>query len=78
MARLTTWSNGQETVLPDTIPGIRAALPQERRGDFDRAVAGASVNELHAVLRHWLFELAEDDQERELTEQLRERERHAS
>jgi hypothetical protein len=77
MARLTTWSNGREIELPGTIPGIRAALPEVRRGDFDRAVAEASVEEVQAVLRHWLFELAEDDQERELTAQLRERERHA-
>jgi hypothetical protein len=73
VARLTTWSGGREIELPDTIPGIRAALPAGRRGDFDQAVAEASVNDLHAVVRHWLFELAEDDQERELTAQLRER-----
>lgn len=73
MARLTTWSNGQEIELPDTIPGIRAALPEERRGDFDQALAEAEVGAVDAVLRHWLFELAEDDQERELTAQLRER-----
>ncbi|CAM5291817.1 hypothetical protein GCM10010329_80950 [Streptomyces spiroverticillatus] len=77
MARLTTWSGGREIDLPDTIPGIRAALPPDRRGAFDLALAEAGVDEVPAVLRHWLLELAEDDEERELTEQLRERERHA-
>lgn len=75
---LKTISNGQEIELPSTIPGIRAALPEHRRTEFDQAVNEADVHGIHAVLRHWILELAEDESERTITAQLRERERHVA
>ncbi|MFI6644774.1 hypothetical protein [Streptomyces sp. NPDC050504] len=75
---LKTISNGREIELPSTIPGIRAALPEHRRAEFDRAVNEADVHEIHGVLRHWILELAEDESERAITARLRERERRVA
>ncbi|MFD7015336.1 hypothetical protein [Streptomyces sp. NPDC059928] len=50
---LRTFSNGREVEVPATIPGIREALPEGRRPDFDRAIAAADVHTIHSVMRHW-------------------------
>ncbi|MFE2046408.1 hypothetical protein ACFXAZ_36940 [Streptomyces sp. NPDC059477] len=55
-----TWVNGREVDVPNTIPTIRDALPQERRADFDQAVDTAGVHEIHAVMRHWMLEAIPD------------------
>ncbi|MGW2866436.1 hypothetical protein [Streptomyces sp. NPDC001205] len=75
---LRTFSNGREVEVPATLPGIREALPEERRADFDAAVAKADVHTIHAVMRHWILELVEDDEERAVVSRLRSREGRAA
>jgi anti-sigma regulatory factor (Ser/Thr protein kinase) len=48
--------NGVEVEVPNSIPGIRATLPEERREEFDRAVNEAGVNDIRAVMQHWMLE----------------------
>ncbi|MGW0820080.1 hypothetical protein [Streptomyces sp. NPDC002845] len=48
--------NGVETEVPNSIPAIRAALPEGRQEEFDRAINGAGVHDIHAVMRHWMLE----------------------
>ncbi|WUW13700.1 hypothetical protein OG707_14505 [Streptomyces sp. NBC_01465] len=57
---LKTMVDGVEVEVPNTIPGIRAALPEERREEFVRAINSAGVHEIHAVMRHWMFEVVPD------------------
>ncbi|MEV1009142.1 hypothetical protein [Streptomyces sp. NPDC049881] len=57
---MKTWVDGREVEVPNSIPDIRAALPEERRAEFDRAVGEAGVHEIHAVMRHWMFEAVPD------------------
>ncbi|WP_063806766.1 ATP-binding protein [Streptomyces regalis] len=45
-----------EVEVPDSIPDICAALPEGRREEFDQAINGAGVQEIHAVMRHWMLE----------------------
>ncbi|MFH8620224.1 hypothetical protein ACH4E8_34805 [Streptomyces sp. NPDC017979] len=60
--RLRTWVDGREVDVPSTIPAIRDALPAELRAEFDLAVNTAGVHEIHAVVRHWMFEAVPDPQ----------------
>ncbi|MEU6992544.1 hypothetical protein ABZ953_18040 [Streptomyces sp. NPDC046465] len=57
---LKTLVDGVEVDVPNTIPDIRAALPEGRRAEFDRAINGAGVDEIHAVMRHWMLEAVPD------------------
>ncbi|MEV1011346.1 hypothetical protein [Streptomyces sp. NPDC049881] len=42
--------------LPSTIDGIRAALPAQRRHEFDAVVGSTPGDRLHRVLAHWALE----------------------
>lgn len=53
---LTTFVNGVEVEVPNSLPDIRAALPEERREEFDRAINEAGVHDVHAVMRHWMLQ----------------------
>lgn len=57
---LKTFVSGVEVEVPNSIPDIRAALPEERRAEFDRAVGEAGVHDIHAVMRHWMLEAVPD------------------
>ncbi|WP_153535663.1 hypothetical protein [Streptomyces sp. RB17] len=67
---LKTFVNGIEVEVPNSIPDIRAALPEERREEFDRAVNDAGVHEIHAVMRHWMLEAVPDPEAEALLERL--------
>jgi hypothetical protein len=51
---LKTFIGGKEIELPSTIPGIRAALPEDRREAFDRSVNETSIFDLPTVRPGWL------------------------
>ncbi|MCX3061559.1 hypothetical protein [Streptomyces beihaiensis] len=55
-----TLVGGVEVDVPNSIPAIRAALPATRRTEFDKAINGAGVDEIHAVMRHWMLEAVPD------------------
>ncbi len=55
-----TYLDGESVALPRTVNGVRAALPPERRGEFDRAVGEAPAEELFAVVGHWAIETRPD------------------
>ncbi|MHB9861873.1 hypothetical protein [Streptomyces sp. YIM S03343] len=57
---LRTFVDGAEVDVPNSIPDIRAALPEERREDFDHAINEAGVHDIHAVMRHWMLEAVPD------------------
>lgn len=57
---VTTWISGQETQMAATIPGVRAALPQERRADFDQDINAATFATIATVLGHWMLEAYPD------------------
>lgn len=67
---LKTFVNGVEVEVPNSIPDIRAALPERRRGEFDRAMNEAGVHEIHAVMRHWMLEAVPDPEAEALLERL--------
>ena len=47
-----TWLRGEEIELPASINGIRAALPPERRAEFDQEVGTAAAGDLKLLLGH--------------------------
>ncbi|MFF1299888.1 MULTISPECIES: hypothetical protein [unclassified Streptomyces] len=57
---LKTFVNGVEVEVPNSIPDIRVALPEDRREEFDRAINAAGVHDIHAVMRHWMLEAVPD------------------
>lgn len=57
-----TFIGGREVELPGTIPGIRAALPKERRAAFDEAVNETNILDLPTVLGGWLMDAFPDPQ----------------
>ncbi|WP_425247543.1 hypothetical protein [Streptomyces sp. NEAU-NA10] len=59
---LKTFVDGVEVEVPNSIPAIRAALPERRREDFDRAISEAGVHEIHGVMRHWMLEAVPDSE----------------
>jgi anti-sigma regulatory factor (Ser/Thr protein kinase) len=67
---LKTFAGGVEVEVPDNIPDIRAALPEERREEFDRAINEAGVHDIHAVMRHWMLEAVPDPEADVLLERL--------
>lgn len=63
-----THVRGQAVVLPDTLDGIRAALPEERRAEFDKII-GATP--LHQIAQVAIFDFAmPEDAHRESDEQM--------
>lgn len=67
---LKAFVNGVEVEVPNSIPDIRAALPEERREDFDGAINEAGVHDIHAVMRHWMLEAVLDPEAEALLERL--------
>ncbi|WP_406177701.1 hypothetical protein [Streptomyces sp. NBC_00996] len=67
---LKTLVGGVEVEVPNSIPDIRAALPVERREEFDRAINEAGVHDIHAVMRHWMLEAVPDREADALLERL--------
>ena len=67
---LKTFVGGVEVEVPNSIPGIRAALPEDRREEFDRAINEAGVRDIHAVMRHWMLEAVPDPEVDALLERL--------
>jgi anti-sigma regulatory factor (Ser/Thr protein kinase) len=59
---LKTFVDGVEVDVPNSIPDIRAALPEERRAEFDAAINEAGVHDIHAEAL--LERLAADEAER--------------
>lgn len=57
---LQTAVDGVEIEVPNSIFALRAALPERRREEFDREINSAGVHEIHAVMRHWMFEAVPD------------------
>ncbi|MFH8485429.1 MULTISPECIES: hypothetical protein [Streptomyces] len=57
---LRTVVDGVEVEVPNSIPAIREALPERRREEFDQEINSAGVHEIHAVMRHWMFEAVPD------------------
>ncbi|MCX5397945.1 MULTISPECIES: hypothetical protein [unclassified Streptomyces] len=67
---LKTFVGGTEVEVPNSIPAIRAALPDERRDEFDRAVNEAGVHQIHAVMRHWMLEAVPDPEAERILDRL--------
>lgn len=67
---LKTFVNGVEVEVPNSIPDIRAALAEERREEFDRAINEAGVHDIHSVMRHWMLEAVPDPEAEALLERL--------
>lgn len=67
---LKTFVNGVEVEVPNSIPDIRAALPEKRREEFDRAIGEAGVQDIHAVMRHWMLEAVPDPEAEALLQRL--------
>ena len=67
---LKTFVNGVEVEVPNSIPCIRAALPEERREEFDQAINEAGVHDIHAVMRHWMLEAVPDPEAEALLQRL--------
>jgi hypothetical protein len=67
---LKTFVAGVEVEVPNSIPDIRAALPDERREEFDRAINEAGVQDIHTVMRHWMLEAVPDPEADALLERL--------
>lgn len=57
---LRTVVDGVDLEVPNSIPAIRAALAEDRHTEFDREINSAGVHEIHAVMRHWMFEAVPD------------------
>ncbi|MER7046336.1 hypothetical protein [Streptomyces jumonjinensis] len=58
---LTTMVRGRPVRLPNTLAEIRAALPEERRGEFDQVI-GDTPLELVRMVAIMEFALPEDAQ----------------
>lgn len=67
---LKTVVDGVEVEVPNSIPAIRAALAEGRREEFDREINSAGVHEIHAVMRHWMFEAVPDPRADAIMERL--------
>ncbi|MDF6043936.1 hypothetical protein LRD69_17720 [Streptomyces sp. JH14] len=67
---LKTFVGGTEVDVPNSIPDIRAALPEERRAEFERAINEAGVHEIQAVMRHWMLEAVPDPEAERILERL--------
>lgn len=67
---LKTFVGGAEVEVPNSIPAIRAALPAERREEFDHAINEAGFHEIQAVMRHWMLESVPDPEAERILERL--------
>jgi hypothetical protein len=67
---LKTFVGGAEVDVPNSIPDIRATLPEERRAEFDRAINDAGVSEIQAVMRHWMLEAVPDPEAEKILDRL--------
>ncbi|MFD3485000.1 hypothetical protein [Streptomyces sp. NPDC058665] len=67
-----TMHDGERVEVPATIGGIRAALPEERRAQFDAEIDAANIEELYNVVRRWIVELASFPEDEDIFAQLRE------
>ncbi|MER8085856.1 hypothetical protein ACFTXM_22515 [Streptomyces sp. NPDC056930] len=67
---LKTYVGGAEVDVPNSIPDIRATLPEERREEFDRAINDAGVSEIQAVMRHWMLEAVPDPEAEKILDRL--------
>jgi len=67
---LKTFVGGAEVDVPNSIPAIRAALPEDRREEFDRAINDAGVGEIQAVMRHWMLEAVPDPEAEKILDRL--------
>lgn len=67
-----TMHNEERVEVPATIGGIRAALPEGRRAQFDAEIDAANVDDLYNVVRRWIVELASFPEDEEIFTQLRE------
>lgn len=67
---LKTFVDGVEVEVPNSIPAIRAALPEDRRAEFDHAINEAGVHDIHAVMRHWMLEAVPDPAAEAMLERL--------
>ncbi|MFB8031476.1 hypothetical protein ACFC5Z_00675 [Streptomyces sp. NPDC056004] len=67
---LKTFVGGAEVDVPNSIPAIRATLPEERRAEFDRAINEAGVHEIQAVMRHWMLEAVPDPEAERILDRL--------
>ena len=67
---LKTFVGGTEVEVPNSIPDIRAALPERRRQEFDQAINEAGVDEIHAVMRHWMLQAVPDPEADAVLERL--------
>jgi hypothetical protein len=59
--------------LPSTIPGIRDALPEDQRAEFDRQVNATGAGDLPALLARWAMHIPsqQDAEEEALVARLR-------
>ncbi|MFF9511174.1 hypothetical protein ACF1BU_31900 [Streptomyces sp. NPDC014724] len=67
---LKTYVGGAEVDVPNSIPDIRATLPEDRREEFDRAINDAGVSEIQAVMRHWMLEAVPDPEAEKILDRL--------
>ncbi|WP_328887837.1 hypothetical protein [Streptomyces sp. NBC_00316] len=67
---LKTFVGGTEVDVPNSIPDIRAALPDERREEFERAINEAGLHEIQAVMRHWMLEAVPDPEAERILDRL--------
>jgi hypothetical protein len=67
---LRTFVDGAEVEVPNSIPDIRGALPEDLRGEFDRAINAAGIEEIHAVMRHWMLEAVPDPEAERIMDRL--------
>lgn len=67
---LKTFVGGAEVEVPNSIPAIRVALPAARREEFDRAINEAGVQEIQAVMRHWMLEAVPDPEAERILDRL--------
>lgn len=67
---LKTYVGGSEVDVPNSIPAIRATLPEGRREEFDRAINDAGVHEIQAVMRHWMLEAVPDPEAERILDRL--------
>ncbi|MFD0023416.1 hypothetical protein [Streptomyces sp. NPDC058382] len=67
---LKTFVDGAEVEVPNSIPAIRAALPEARREEFDDAINEAGVHDIQAVMRHWMLEAVPDPEAERILDRL--------
>lgn len=56
--------------MPNSIPDIRATLPEDRREEFDHAINETGVHEIQAVMRHWMLEAVPDPEAERILDRL--------